>query len=53
LNAIKGLSALGNKAQYEYTDEDVQKIEQALKSAVDVTVKALKTGKPVKSTFSL
>lgn len=44
---------LGNKAQYEYTDVDVDKIESALKGAIDAAVKSLRAGKPVKSTFTL
>jgi len=53
LNVIKGIGVLGNKAQYEYTDVDVDKIESALKGAIDAAVKSLRAGKPVKSTFTL
>jgi hypothetical protein len=53
LNTIKGIGVLGNKAQYDYGDEDVDKIETALIGAVTSSMKALRAGKPVKSGFSL
>jgi len=53
LNTIKGIGVLGNKSQYEYTDEDVTKIESALNGSVQSAMKALRAGKPVKSSFTL
>jgi hypothetical protein len=53
LDAIRKLGLLGNKSQYEYTDEDIAKIDAAVSKAKDAALTALKTGKPTQSSFSL
>jgi hypothetical protein len=53
LNTIKGIGVLGNKAQYEYTEEDVVKIETALNGGVKAAIAGLRAGKPVKASFTL
>ena len=53
LDAIRKLGLLGNKSQYEYTDDDIAKIDAALVKAKDTALSAMRTGKPAQSTFSL
>lgn len=53
LDDIRKLGLLGNKAQYEYTEEDIGKIDAAITKAKDAALTALKTGKPTQSSFSL
>jgi hypothetical protein len=53
LAAIRKLGLLGNKSQYEYTAEDIDKIDAAVTKAKDAALTALRTGKPTQSTFSL
>lgn len=53
LDAIRKLGLLGNKSQYEYSDDDIAKIDKALTSAKDAALMALRTGKPTQSSFSL
>jgi hypothetical protein len=53
LDAIRKLGLLGNKSQYEYTDEDIAKIDAAISKAKDSALTALRTGKPTQSSFSL
>lgn len=53
LDAIRKLGLLGNKSQYEYTEEDIAKIDTAVTKAKDAALTALKTGKPTQSSFSL
>jgi hypothetical protein len=53
LDAIRKLGLLGNKSQYEYTDEDIAKIDAAVSKAKESALTALRTGKPTQSSFSL
>lgn len=53
LDAIRKLGLLGNKSQYEYTDDDIAKIDAALVKAKDAALTAMRTGKPTQSSFSL
>jgi hypothetical protein len=53
LDAIRKLGLLGNKSQYEYTPEDIEKINGAVSKALKGAITALETGKPTQSSFSL
>lgn len=53
IDSIRKIALLGNKSQYEYTEEDITAIKQALDSAVGATIKALNEGRPTASTFVL
>lgn len=53
IESIRKIALLGNKSQYEYTDDQVTAIELALKDNVDTAIKALDTGKPSGSSFKL
>jgi hypothetical protein len=53
LDAIRKLGLLGNKSQYEYTAEDIEKINGAVSKALKGAITALETGKPTQSSFSL
>ena len=54
VDALRKIGLLGNKSAYEYTDEDITKIDAAVTEAKDAAIKALKVGKVKPSTgFSL
>lgn len=53
LDGIRKIGLLGNKSQYKYDDEDIEKIDAAITRAKDSALSALKTGKPTQSSFSL
>lgn len=53
IDATRKIALLGNKSQYEYGDEDIVKIEQALNEAVKHAIIALRSGRPSGSTFQL
>jgi len=53
LDSIRKIGLLGNKAQYQYEDEDIAKIKQALDSAVDSAINSMESGRPSQSSFSL
>ena len=53
IESIRKLSLLGNKSQYEYTDEQVLKIESALTESVKACMSSLRNGKPSQSSFKL
>jgi hypothetical protein len=53
IESIRKVALLGNKAQYEYTDDQVTTIEGALVNAVTSCVKALRSGKASTSSFRL
>jgi hypothetical protein len=44
-DAMNKVGVLANKGSYEYTDEQIDKIEKALQSAISVNVGALRSGK--------
>ncbi len=53
IEATRKIALLGNKSQYEYGDEDIAKVEQALNEAVTHAIVALRSGRPSSSTFQL
>ena len=53
VDALRKIGLLGNKSAYEYTDEDITKIDAAVTKAKDAALTALRTGKPTQSSFSL
>jgi len=53
IESIRKLALLGNKNQYEYSDDDLLKIETALTSAVSACMNAMRNGKPSQSSFTL
>lgn len=46
IQTIDLLSNLAAPARYEYTDEDVEKIQKVLTERVEVTIRALRDRKP-------
>ena len=53
IEATRKVALLGNKSQYEYGNEDIAKIEQALYEAVEHAIVVLRSGRPSSSTFQL
>lgn len=54
LDAIGKLGQLANPASYEYSDEDVDKMESAISAKLEESVEALRARKTAsKSAFSL
>jgi hypothetical protein len=53
LNPLRTIENLADKGQYEYTDDDVVKIQTALESGVASIVRAMTTGKKQGSGFKL
>ena len=53
IEATRKVALLGNKSQYEYGNEDIVKIEQALNEAVEHAITSLRSGRPSSSTFQL
>jgi len=53
--ALKAISLIGNlsSAQYGYSDDDVQKIEQALYACIETTMAGFNKAKIAKPVFSL
>lgn len=54
LIGIRQLSHLANVNSYEYTDDQIDKIEQALRTETDRTIQALRSRKaPAAASFTL